>query len=54
MKGYYVEGVHICTDSNACCAIAHSLGKAVDGNELQQIASATAMYGYYAKNYFTA
>jgi hypothetical protein len=30
------------------------MSKAVDGNEIQQLASATAMYGYYARNYFTA
>jgi hypothetical protein len=30
------------------------MGKAVDGNNMQALASATAMYGYYAKSYFMA
>jgi hypothetical protein len=29
-----------------------SLSKAVDGNRMQDLAAATAMYGYYAKAYF--
>jgi hypothetical protein len=29
------------------------MSKAVDGNEMRDLAAATAMYGYYAKSYFT-
>jgi hypothetical protein len=56
---YYVAGVYTDADGNTCCTgvIAYSLskyciGKAVSGNAMQELASATAMYGYYAKNYF--
>jgi hypothetical protein len=58
---YYVAGVYTDESGNTCCTgvIAYSLSKycmskAVDGNKMQQLASATAMYGYYARNYFTA
>jgi hypothetical protein len=57
---YYVAGVYTDADGNTCCTgvIAYSLSKycmskAVDGNEMQELAAATAMYGYYAKQYFT-
>jgi hypothetical protein len=57
---YYVAGVYTDSEGNTCCTgvIAYSLSKyciskAVSGNEMQQLASATAMYGYYAKVYFT-
>jgi hypothetical protein len=58
---YYVAGVYTDADGNTYCTgvIAYSLSryclnKAVDGNEMQNLASATAMYGYYAKSYFAA
>ena len=58
---YYVAGVYTDADGNTYCTgvIAYSLSryclnKAVDGNEMQELASATAMYGYYAKSYFAA
>lgn len=58
---YYVAGVYIDENGNTCCTgvVAYSpskycISKAVDGNNLQDLASATAMYGYYAKAYFTA
>jgi hypothetical protein len=57
---YYVAGVYTGADGNTYCTgvIAYSvsqycLNKAVDGSEMQQLAGATAMYGYYAKQYFT-
>ena len=57
---YYVAGVYTDESGNTCCTgvIAYSLSrycisKAVDGNEMQELASAAAMYGYYAKQYFT-
>jgi hypothetical protein len=28
------------------------MNKAVDGNSMQALAAATAMYGYYAEKYF--
>jgi hypothetical protein len=56
---YYVAAFYT-SDSTVCCTgvVAYSLskycmGKAVDGNAMQGLASATAMYGYYAKCYFT-
>ena len=56
---YYVTGVYTDASGNTCCTgvIAYSLSKyclskAVDGNDMQELASATAMYGYYAKLYF--
>jgi hypothetical protein len=58
-KTYYVAGVYTDADGNTCCTgvIAYSLSKyclnkAVDGNNMRQLAAATAMYGYYAKEYF--
>jgi glucan-binding YG repeat protein len=58
---YYVAGIYTDAGGNTCSTgvVAYSLskycmGKAVDGNEMQQLAAATAMYGYYAKLYFTA
>jgi hypothetical protein len=57
---YYVAGIYTDAEGNTYCTgvIAYSLSKyclskAVDGNGMQQLASATAMYGYYAKLYFT-
>jgi hypothetical protein len=56
---YYVAAVY--TDANGAtqCSgvIAYSLSKyclnnAVEGKAMQELASATAMYGYYAKQYF--
>ena len=56
---YYVAGVYTDDSGNTYCTgvIAYSvsqycLNKAVDGSEMQQLAGATAMYGYYAKQYF--
>jgi hypothetical protein len=55
---YYVAGFYT-ADSEVRCTgvIAYSLSKycmnnAKDGNPMQGLASATAMYGYYAKKYF--
>jgi hypothetical protein len=31
----------------------YCIGKAVDGNVMQELAAATAMYGYYAEQFFT-
>jgi hypothetical protein len=57
---YYVSAVYTDAEGNSCCTgvIAYSLSKycmskAVDGNEMRDLAAATAMYGYYAKSYFT-
>ncbi len=57
---YYVAGVYTDAHGNTYCTgvVAYSLSKyciskAVDGNEMQELAAATAMYGYYAKQYFT-
>lgn len=57
---YYVAGVYADADGNTYCTgvIAYSLSKycinkAANGSNMQQLASATAMYGYYAKLYFT-
>jgi hypothetical protein len=56
---YYVAGVYTDAAGNACSTgvIAYSLSKyciskAVDGNAMQELAAATAMYGYYAKDFF--
>ncbi len=56
---YYVAGVYT-SDSGTCCTgvIAYSLSKycmnnAKDGNAMQALAANTAMYGYYAKVYFS-
>lgn len=58
-RTYYVAGVYTDEAGNSCCTgvIAYSLskycmGKAVDGNEMQELAENTAMYGYYAEAYF--
>jgi hypothetical protein len=58
---YYVAGVYTDENGSTYCTgvIAYSpskycINKAVDGNKMQALASATAMYGYYAKTYFTA
>ena len=57
---YYVAGVYTDADGNTYCTgvIAYSLSKycmnnAKPGKDMQALASATAMYGYYAKLYFT-
>jgi hypothetical protein len=57
---YYVAGVYTDANGNTYCTgiIAYSLSKycinnAKPGKEMQELASATAMYGYYAKLYFT-
>jgi hypothetical protein len=42
-----------CTGVIAYSLSKYCLSKAVDGNEMQQLAAATAMYGYYAKAYFS-
>ena len=59
-KTYYVCGKYTDTLGRTFCTgvIAYSLskycmGKAVDGNAMQELAAATAMYGYYAKQYFS-
>jgi hypothetical protein len=56
---YYVSAVYTDTEGNTCCTgvIAYSLSKyciskAVSGNAMQELAAATAMYGYYAESYF--
>ena len=58
---YYVAGVYTDAEGNTCCTgvIAYSvsrycLNNAKEGKTMQALASATAMYGYYAKAYFTA
>jgi hypothetical protein len=57
---YYVAGVYTDETGNTCCTgvIAYSLSKyclknAEPGKDMQQLAAATAMYGYYAHHYFT-
>ena len=57
---YYVAGVYTDADGNTYCTgvIAYSLSKyclnnAKEGKTMQELASATAMYGYYAKAYFS-
>ena len=57
---YYVAGVYTDAAGNTCCTgvIAYSLSRycinnAKDGNPMQELAANTAMYGYYAKLYFT-
>ena len=57
---YYVAGVYTDADGNTYCTgvIAYSLSKyclnnAKPGKSMQELASATAMYGYYAKAYFS-
>ena len=56
---YYVAGVYTDANGNTYCTgvVAYSLSKycmnnAKDGKPMQGLASATAMYGYYAKTYF--
>ena len=46
------EGEGHCTGVIAYSLSKYCLSKAVDGNEMQQLASAAAMYGYHAKLYF--
>ena len=56
---YYVAGFYTSDMEIRCTGvIAYSLSKycmnnAVDGNVMQELASAAAMYGYYAKQYFS-
>ena len=57
---YYVAGVYTDAEGNTYCTgiIAYSLSRyclnnAKDGNPMQELAANTAMYGYYAKLYFT-
>lgn len=56
---YYVAAVYTDGSGNSYCTgvIAYSLSKycmnnAKDGSVMQELAAATAMYGYYAKEYF--
>jgi hypothetical protein len=56
---YYVAGVYTDAEGNTYCTgvIAYSLSKyclnnAKPGKTMQELVSATAMYGYYAKAYF--
>ena len=56
---YYVAGVYSDAEGNVYCTgvIAYSLSKycmnnAKEGKTMQELAAATAMYGYYAKAYF--
>ncbi len=56
---YYVAGVYTDAAGNTYCTgvIAYSLSKycvnnAKPGKSMQELAAATAMYGYYAKEYF--
>lgn len=58
-RTYYVAGIYTDTSGNSHCTgvIAYSLSKyciskAVPGNSMQALAAATAMYGYYAAQYF--
>ena len=58
---YYVAGVYTDESGNTYCTgvIAYSLSRycmnnAKDGNVMQDLAAATAMYGYYAKTYFSS
>ena len=57
---YYVAGIYTDAEGNTYCTgvIAYSLSKyclnnAKPGKDMQELAAATAMYGYYAKEYFT-
>ena len=57
---YYVAGVYTDANGNRCCTgvVAYSLSKycmnnAAPGKDMQSLAANTAMYGYYAKLYFT-
>ena len=57
---YYVAAVYTDASGNTYCTgvIAYSLSRyclnnAKDGNVMQELAANTAMYGYYAKAYFT-
>jgi hypothetical protein len=57
---YYVAGVYTDENGNTQCTgvIAYSLSKyclnnAKPGKDMQALAAATAMYGYYADLYFT-
>ena len=59
-KTYYVAGVYTDASGNTYCTgvIAYSLSKyclnnAKPGKDMQELAAATAMYGYYANAYFT-
>jgi hypothetical protein len=58
-KTYYVAGVYTDAAGNTYCTgvIAYSLSRycmnnAKPGKSMESLASATAMYGYYANNYF--
>ena len=51
---YTSEGEVCCTGVIAYSLSKYCLSKAVAGNEMQGLASATAMYGYYAKSYFSS
>ena len=56
---FYVAGAYTSNTQPKCTGIiAYSLSKycmnnAKDGNAMQELASATAMYGYYAERYFS-
>ena len=57
---YYVAGVYTDANGNRCCTgvVAYSLSRycmnnAAPGKDMQSLAANTAMYGYYAKLYFT-
>jgi hypothetical protein len=57
---YYVAAVYTDAAGNRCCSgvVAYSLSRycmnnAKEGKDMQELAAATAMYGYYAKHYFT-
>jgi hypothetical protein len=59
-RTYYVAGVYTDAEGNTYCTgvIAYSLSKyclnnAKPGKSMQELASATAMYGYYANAYFS-
>jgi hypothetical protein len=56
---YYVAAVYTDAAGNRCCSgvVAYSLSRyclnnAKEGKDMQELAAATAMYGYYAKLYF--
>jgi hypothetical protein len=56
---YYVAAVYTAANGNSCCSgiVAYSLSRycinnAKPGKDMQELAANTAMYGYYAKQYF--
>jgi hypothetical protein len=59
-EAYYVTVVYTDANGNSCCSgiLAYSIStycmnNAKPGKNMQELAANTAMYGYYAKEYFT-